>query len=88
VSVGQLVYLKDELSKHSVRPLYIITSLIDSQLVKVKKILHFHSKRRGRYLNIEHDVKISDLIIASPNLGKIDDHLEILEEVKTILKPK
>ena len=88
VSVGQLVYLKDELSKHSVRPLYIITSLVDSQLVKVKKILHFHSKKKGRYLNIEHDVKISDLIIASPNLEKMDDHLEILTEVKNILKPK
>ena len=82
ISVGQLVYLKNELSKHSVRPLYIVTLVNNNQLVKIKKVLHFHSSKQGKYLNTEYDVKASDLIPASQPSKKEDCQLDVLDEVK------
>merc|ERR1712240_1006400 len=39
---GQLVYLKQEVSKYATRHLYIVTSEPENDLVCIKKILHFH----------------------------------------------
>ena len=89
ISVGQLVYLKEEITKLSTRPLYVVTSITSEGLVLVKKILHFHSDRTGKYQNIEHSVKFTDLIPATSNPNRETLHsMEVLDEVKRIIKTK
>ena len=70
------------------RPLYIVTLVNNNQLVKIKKVLHFHSSKQGKYLNTEYDVKASDLIPASQPSKKEDCQLDVLDEVKKILTEK
>ena len=86
---GQLVYLKQEVSKHTARHLYIMMSKPENDLVCIKKILHFHSAKPGRYLNIEHTVKVTDLLPLTSCPDNFED-IDVLQEVKKIIlsKPK
>ena len=90
ITVGQLAYLKEEITKHSTRQLYVVTSITNENLVLVKKILHFHSDKVGKYQNVEHAVKPTDLIpviLHSKNSGDLKG-LDVIEEVKQIMKAK
>ena len=53
----------------------------------MKKILHFHSTKPSKYQNIEHTVKLTDLIPASSRNPRHDsDDIDVLEELKKIVK--
>ena len=55
-----------------------------------KKILHFHSEKTGKYQNIEHAVKFTDLIpvpFNSKSSGALEG-IDVFDEVKKIIKAK
>ena len=84
---SQLVYLKQEVSKHAKRHLYVMTSEPENDLVCIKKILHFHSAKPGRYLNIEHTVKVTDLLPLTSCPDNSED-INVLQEVIKIISSK
>ena len=51
-------------------------------LVLIKKILNFHSDKPGKYPNIEHTVKLTDLIpVTFKSNGDLND-MDVLQKVK------
>ena len=75
LEVGQLVYLKQEITKHTARQLYIVMSDIKDNLVLIKKILHFHLDKPAKFLNLEHTVKPSDLIPITSKPKKVYNNI-------------
>ena len=87
IAAGQLAYLKEEQSKHSARPLYVVTSVTSDNLAYVKKVFYFHSTKPGKYQNVEHTVKLTDLIPASSGKARHDsDDIDVLEELRKVVK--
>ena len=84
----QLVDLKQEITKHTARQLYIVTSDIKDNLVLIKKILHFHSDKPGKFLNIEHTVQQSELISVTSKPKKVHKDINTWQEIKKIMNPR
>lgn len=87
LEVGQLFYLKQEITKHTARQLYIVTSDIKDNLVLIKKILYFHSDKPGKFLNIEHTVKASDLIPITSKPKEVHNDINTWQEIWKIMNP-
>ena len=65
LAVGQVGFIRQEKSKHSVRPAYFITEVIpDKSLIKAKKMLHAHSEIPTKFQNINYEIKMSDFVPA------------------------
>ena len=69
VSVGQIGFIKQEKSKHAVRPAYFVTQ-VDRQknLLKAKKMLHIHSPIPTKFQNVDYEIKITDFVPAKSQL--------------------
>ena len=69
VAVGQVGFIKQEKSKHAVRPSYFVTEVnYDKNLLKAKKMLHVHTQIPTKFQNINYEIKISDFIPAKSQI--------------------
>ena len=98
LAVGQVGFIRQEKSKHSVRPAYFVTEVIpDKSLIKAKKMLHAHSEIPTKFQNINYEIKMSDFVPAKSQINTpsfFDSQYEVIDkdfgssvETKTKFKP-